>query len=278
MVGNKNKTIRYTLLYVFATIVLLIMIYPYMYMIFNSFAPWDQVDKRFIPTTFTLRSYKWLFLGSKDTVPRPWLRAFFNSVIVTACSTFLMMIIAMLVSYVLSKVQFRGKKFLKNLVLFQMFYPAIILLIPIFLIIRKLGIYDTYLGMILPKAVSLWAIFLYTNFFMGIPNEVIEAAKIDGASDLRIVFKIIVPMAKSITTIIFLFLVMDRWTELMWDMLAVHNQKLLTLNVLLAQMFGPYGAYPGPMYAGSVVLTFPILILFIAFSKNFKEGVKFVLK
>jgi multiple sugar transport system permease protein len=119
---------------------------------------------------------------------------------------------------------------------------------------------------------------MYTNFFKAIPNEILEAAKIDGAGDLKILFRIVLPMSKSITTIIFLFLFMERWVELLWDMLVVKSQNLLTLNVLLAQMFGPYGAYPGPMYAASVILTLPIIILFIVFSKNFKEGMQFTLK
>jgi multiple sugar transport system permease protein len=162
--------------------------------------------------------------------------------------------------------------------LFQMFYPAVILLIPLFLIIRYFGMYDTYWAMILPKAVNLWAIFMYTNFFRSIPDELIEAAKMDGAGQLTIIARIVLPMSKSITTIIFLFLFMERWVELLWDMLVVNSENMLTLNVLLAQMFGPYGAFPGPMYAASVLLTLPILVLFIIFSKNFKEGMQFVLK
>lgn len=184
----------------------------------------------------------------------------------------------MLVAYSLAKLKFRGNRLIQNVLLFQMFYPAIILLIPLFLLVRALGMYDTYWAMIIPKAVNLWAIFMYMNFFRGIPDELIEAAKIDGAGQLTIVSRIILPMSKSITTIIFLFLFMERWVELLWDMLVVNSQEMLTLNVLLAQMFGPYGGYPGPMYAASVLLTLPILILFIVFSRNFKEGMQFVLK
>jgi len=190
----------------------------------------------------------------------------------------LMMATAVLVGYSLTKIKFKGSGFINNVILFQMFYPAVILLIPLFLIIRHFGLYDTYWAMILPKAVSLWAIFMYTNYFRSIPNEVIEAAKIDGAGTFRIIISIILPMSKSITTIIFLFLFMERWVELLWDMLVVNDENLKTLNVLLAQMFGPYGAYPGPMYAASVLLTLPILILFIIFSRNFKKGMDFVLK
>ncbi|QHC05521.1 ABC transporter permease subunit [Anoxybacillus sp. PDR2] len=276
MVGNKRfKTI---LLYTLAFIVLIIMVFPYLYMILSSLAPWEQVDRKIIPTKLTLRSYEWLLTGGENVIPRPWLRAFFNSLLVTMSSTLLMLTTAILVGYSLAKLKFKGNRLINNMILFQMFYPAIILLIPLFLIIRYFGLYDTYWAMILPKAVNLWAIFMYTNFFRGIPDELIEAAKMDGAGQLKIITRIILPMSKSITTIIFLFLFMERWVELLWDMLVVNSEKMLTLNVLLAQMFGPYGGYPGPMYAASVLLTLPILILFIIFSKNFKEGMQFVLK
>jgi multiple sugar transport system permease protein len=88
----------------------------------------------------------------------------------------------------------------------------------------------------------------------------------------------VMPMSKSITTVVFLFLFMERWTELLWDMIVVRSDGMLTLNVLLSQMFGPYGGYPGPMYAASVLLTVPIIILFLFFSKQFKEGMQFTLK
>jgi multiple sugar transport system permease protein len=276
MVGSKK--LKTTLLYILAFVILMIMVFPYLYMVLSSLAPWDQVDRKMIPTKLTLRSYEWLFTGGDDVVPRPWLRAFFNSFVVTLSSTLLMMVTAILVGYALAKLKFKGSRLINNIILFQMFYPAVILLIPLFLIIRYFGMYDTYWAMILPKAVNLWAIFMYTNFFRSIPDELIEAAKMDGAGQLTIIARIVLPMSKSITTIIFLFLFMERWVELLWDMLVVNSENMLTLNVLLAQMFGPYGAFPGPMYAASVLLTLPILVLFIIFSKNFKEGMQFVLK
>jgi len=98
------------LLYTLAIIVLIIMMYPYVYMILNSLAPWDQVDRRIIPTGLTLKSYIWLLFGGTDVMPRPWLRAFANSMIVTVSSTFLMMVTAILVAYALSKLVFKGKK------------------------------------------------------------------------------------------------------------------------------------------------------------------------
>lgn len=276
MGGAKKKGLWFR--YLMATILLLVMIFPYIYMVLNSFADWSQVDTKLIPTKFTLKSYNWLFGGGESLIPRPWINAFFNSFFVSAASTFLMMVTAVMVSYALAKIPFKGRNFINNFILFQMFFPAIILLIPTFLVIQKIGLYDSYWGMILPKAMSLWAIFMYTNFFKAIPETFIEAAKLDGASEWQIMFKIVLPMSKSITTVIFLFLFMERWTELLWDMLIVKSDNMLTLNVLLSQMFGPYGGYPGPMYAASVLLTMPIIIIFLLFAKKFKEGMQFTLK
>ena len=277
MVGSRKRW-KNAVLYLLATLTLLVMVYPYLYMVLESLSPWDQVDRSFLPSDLTLRSYQWLLFGAPDVEPRPWLQAFSNSLFVTVSSTLLMMLTALLGGYALSKFNFFGKKAVNNAILFQMFFPSVILLIPCFLIVKKLGLYDTYWAMILPKSVSLWAIFMYSNFFKVIPNELIEAAKMDGASELRILFRIVLPMSRSITTIVFLFLFMERWVELLWDMLIVKGQQHLTLNVLLAQMFGPYGTYPGPMYAASVILTVPILLLFLACSKYFKEGIQFALK
>lgn len=273
-----SKKIKYISLYVLAFAILLIMIYPYIYMVLNSFAPWNEVDRKFLPTEFTLKSYTWLLKGDEGSIPKPWFKAFFNSTLVTTASTLLMMGTAILVAYSLAKLKYRGRNILNNVILFHMFYPSIILLVPLFLIVQKVGMYDTYWAMIIPKAVDLWAIFMYANFFRGIPDEMIESAKIDGASQLKIIWKIVLPMSKSITTIIFLFLFMKRWGELLWDMLVIKSEGMLTLNVLLTQMFGPYSNFPGPLYAASVLLTLPILILFLIFSRNFKEGMQFVLK
>ncbi|MEH7302184.1 carbohydrate ABC transporter permease [Neobacillus drentensis] len=276
MDGAKKKGVWFR--YLLAIVLLLVMIFPYIYMVLNSFADWDQVDKKLIPTQFSLKSYEWLLGGGEAVIPRPWVSAFFNSFLVSAGSTFLMMVTGVMVAYALAKIPFKGRDTINNVILFQMFFPAIILLIPTFLVIQRIGMYDSYWGMILPKALSLWAVFMYTNFFKAIPDTFIEAAKLDGASELQIMFKIVLPMSKSITTVIFLFLFMERWTELLWDMLVAKSDNMLTLNVLLSQMFGPYGGYPGPMYAASVLLTMPIIIIFLLFAKKFQEGMQFTLK
>ncbi|GHO60878.1 carbohydrate ABC transporter permease [Ktedonobacter robiniae] len=264
-------------LYVIAVPVLLIMILPYVYLLLQSFAPWDQVNKTFFPNALTLRSYQWILSGGGYT-SLPLVNALLNSFLVTIVDSISVVVIGAVVGYALSILDFRGKRFINSFILFQMFYPAIILLVPTFLIIRFAGLYNTYWAMIIPKLVSLWAIFMYTSFFRSTPLEMIEAARLDGASNFSIIFRIMIPMARSISTIIFLFVFMERWTELMWDIIVVKEPTRQTLNVLLSSMFGPYGAYPGPLYAAAALLTFPILLLFILFSRNFVKGVQLVLR
>ncbi len=273
--SRKSAVIKYTV----TTILLLLMIFPYIYMILNSFAAWDQVDQKLIPTKYTLDSWKWLLFNTdKTAADAPWLLSFRNTFIVATCSTALMMLSSVMIGYALAKIDFKGKKIINNMILFQMFFPGVILLVPQFLMITKMGGIDTFAGMILPTCVSLWAVFMYTNFFKTIPQTLIESAKLDGASEFKILVSIVIPMSKNITTVIFLFLYTNRWTELLWDMIVSKSNRTITLNVLISQMFGPYGAYPGPMYAASIILSLPLIILFLCLSKRFKDGMQFSLK
>jgi len=276
MVGSKTWTNSFK--YVLVIIGISIAVFPYVYMVLQSLAPWNQVDRNIIPTTFTLKSYHWLFYGSPIVRAKPWGRALLNSTIVSVSDTILMVLMAAIVGYALSKLRFRGRDTIYNFILFQMFYPAIILLVPTFLIVKAMGMYNTYWGMIIPKAMSIWAIFMYTSFFKSVPQEVIDSARVDGASELRIIFRIALPISRSITTVVALFLFMSRWEELLWDMMVVRSDTLRTLNVMIATMKGPYSVYPGPMYAASVLLTLPVLIVFLIFSKEFAKGIKLVFK
>ena len=135
-------------------------------------------------------------------VAKPWLRAFLNSVIVSVSSTTLMVLSAAIVGYALAKLPFRGGRLVYNFILFQMFYPAVILLIPTFLLVKAFGWFNTYWAMIVPKAMSVWAIFMYTSFFKSVPQEIIDSARVDGASEWRIIFRIMIPLSKSITIIV----------------------------------------------------------------------------
>lgn len=274
----KKKLNIKTILVIVATILVLgISLFPYFYMIIQSLAPWEQTDKVMIPSTFTLKSYEYLLGGSGGASASMWIKALLNSFIVSAPTAIVSVLIGLLVGYSVSKMKnFRGEKLVMNSLLFQMFFPVIILLVPRYMISKPLT--NTYLGMILPLSVSIWGIFMYINYFKSLPDAVFEAARIDGASELKILWHIAFPVTKSVTTIVFLSTFMTRWSELMWDMLISPKIDMQTLNVLISTQFKPMGNLPGPMYAASVILTLPIVIMFLCFSKHFKEGINFMLK
>src|SRR5699024_9165048 len=223
MVGSKKTKRSIVIRYILTTLLLLVLISPFIYLILHSFADWDQVDRKLIPTSFSLRSWKWLFGGSETTAAAPWLSAFFHSLIVSTVSTAFMLLFGVMTAYALAKLNFRGKKVINRFITFQMFFPVIILLIPQFLMITKGGLLDSFAGMIIPTVINMWAIFMYSNFFRAIPDSLIEAAKLDGANDLTILFRIILPMTSSLTTVIFLFIFTDRWTNLLWDMIVTKS-------------------------------------------------------
>ena len=273
----KKKTRAFNIFVIAVTLVLLVIsLFPFYYMVVQSFTAWDTVDKTLVPTNLTLRSYEYLIGRGGATNSMMWVRALLNSLLVSFPTAVISVAIDLAIGYSLSKLGFSGEKLIMNSLLFQMFFPTIILLVPRYMIAK--GMANTYPGMILPLCISIWAIFMYINYFKTIPNEVFEAARIDGASDLTILWKIAFPVTKSVTTIVFLSIFMQRWSELMWDMLIAPDINMQTLNVLISTQFKPMGAFPGPMYAASVILTMPIILLFLRFSKYFKEGISFMLK
>lgn len=252
-------------------------LFPLYYMILQSFVGWKTVDKTIIPRNLSLESYKYLFFSTNSGDAFMWIRSLCNSLIVCIPVTFSALAVGLLVGYAMTKLKhFNGKKIIINLLLFEMFFPKVMLLVPKYVILKNLA--NTYAGMILPTMISTWAIFMYINYFQTLPDEVFEAARVDGAGTFRILYHIAMPSTLPISVIVFLTIFMQRWNELMWDMLISPGTKFQTLNVLLSTRFNMMSNLPGPLYAATVILTVPIVILFLCFSKHFREGVNFMLK
>lgn len=272
--SKKNRST--TAVVIGGTILVLCTLFPYYYIVLQSVNPWLKVDKSLFTLTPTIRSYVFLLNNGGDLNKFMWLRALLNSIIVTGTSTLTAVFTGMLVGYSITKLKYTGHRIVYNFLLFQMFFPAIILLVPQYLLLKSLT--NNYIGMILPSCMSLWGIFMFMNHFQTIPDAIFEAARIDGASEFRILWVIGYPAAKTISIIVFLTLFMGRWSELMWDMLIAPAIKMQTLNVLITTMFKPMGNQAGPLYASVVILTLPTVILCLAFSRYFKEGLSFHLK
>lgn len=272
----RRRSGRKTLIIVIATILVLLTLFPYYYMVVQSLAPWTEVDKTLVLTRPTFRSYQYLLDNGGSRNRWMWIRALGNSLLVTSISSIIAVSIGILTGYAIIKLKFRGYRVFYNVLLFQMFFPAIIMLVPIYILMRPLA--NTYPGMILPTCVSLWAVFMFINYFKTLPDELFEAARLDGASELRILRHITFPISLTISVIVFLTLFMARWSELMWDMLIAPALQMQTLNVLITTQFKPMGNLPGPLYAASVILTLPIVVLLLSFSRYFREGLSFHLK
>ncbi|MGD1818735.1 MAG: carbohydrate ABC transporter permease [Pleomorphochaeta sp.] len=259
-----------------AILLTIIFLFPYYYILFQSFTPWVDVDTSIIPHKFSFESYIYLLNNGGEGNQMMWLRAMINSIVVSIVSTGIALITGFLIAYAMTELHFKASKLVYNLILFQMFFPAIILLVPQYMLLRPLV--NNYLGMIIPFTVSAWAVLMYYNHFKTLPKSLFESARIDGASELRTAFQITFPIGKTISIIVFLSIFLGRWSELMWDMLMAPKLQMQTLNVLITTQFKPMGNLPGPLYAASVILTFPVMILFLCFSKYFKQGIAMQLK
>lgn len=275
---KKKIKISTVIIIIVTFILLLVSLFPYYYMVLQSLVSWDMVDKTLVPKKISLDSYKYLLGGSGagSSEPWQWIRALVNSFIVSVPTAAVSVFAGLMTGYAATHMKYKGKQVIYSSLLFQMFFPVIILLVPRYMLIRPLA--NNYMGMMLPLIISIWGIFMYINYFKTVPATVFEAAKIDGASEWKILMKIALPSTKSISIIVFLSVFMTRWNELMWDMLVAPDVRMQTLNVMISTQFNQNSTVPGPMYAASVVLTLPVIILFLCFSKYFKEGINFMLK
>ncbi len=271
---KKSEVKGQVIIYIILSAGLIFMAFPYVWMVLASFKIPSEIYSRFFPTRFTLEHYKMVFAGGTSGLQNPFIKSIFNSLVVSTTATVSVVFFGAITGYALARLQFRGRNFLNHFILFQMLFPAILFLIPRFLLMLSLQSINTYQGMFLPFLMNAWAIFLFTQFFKAIPQELIDAARIDGCSELRIVFRIMVPLSKSVTAIVAIFTFMTMWDEFLWYLIVTKDYDLMPLSVLLGLFTkGEYSSYPGIQTAGATLLTLPILALFFLFRRYFSEGI-----
>ncbi|MCK4819952.1 carbohydrate ABC transporter permease [bacterium] len=260
--------------YILLSVGLVPMVFPYIWMVLASFKVPAEIFDRFIPSCLTLEHYRMIFLMGSTGSTNPFIRALVNSLIVSSITTLSVVIFGAITGYALARLRFQGRILLKNFIIFQMLFPVVLFLIPRFILVIKLGWINTYLGMMAPFIMSAWAIFLFSQFFRTIPQALIDAARIDGCSELRIIFTIMLPLSKSVTIIVAVFTFMAMWDEFLWYLIVTKDYNLMPLSVLLGLFTkGEYSSYPGIQTAGGTLLTIPILVIFFLFRKFFTEGI-----
>ncbi len=252
----------------------LMFIYPFLLAVSTSLKTLPEINLHpvsLIPQELTLEGYERL-LGFN--VPRWTL----NSAIVAILVTMGNLIFASLGGYALARIRFPGSKFVFLGILGTMMIPGIVLLIPLFIVLRMLGFVDTYYGLIVPKLVTAFSIFLMKQFFESVPRELEEAARIDGATPFQIFSRVVLPTAKPALIALIIFSFQGAWNDFMHPLIVITvNQDLFTLPLGLALLRGGMGQNLqwNSLMAGSMLTTLPMAVIFFIFQRYFIEGISY---
>lgn len=195
-----------------------------------------------------------------------------NSFIVTGAVVLLNLIFTPMVGYSLAKFDFPGKTVLLLFVLATIMIPFTAILIPLFLIIRSFGWVNSYPGLVMPFAMSAFGVFLMRQFILAVPDDYIDAGRIDGASELRIYFQIVVPLIQPALITLAIVVFVASWDEFLWMLIVTTGDALRTLPVGLAKFVEQYRTRYELMMAGSVVAAAPVVLLFLAVQRRFLQG------
>ncbi|HEW91377.1 MAG TPA: carbohydrate ABC transporter permease [Thermotogaceae bacterium] len=274
---GKKISISIVILYIVLFVLSIIWIYPYLWMTLASIKPSNEIFTKLIPSRLTLEHYRYIFSTAKR-MNRPFLRALGNSIFISVTVTFSVIFTSAIIGYSLAKIKFKGSNTIFNFILFQMLFPGFLFIVPLYVLIRFLGLLNTLTAVIIPSLMSAWGIFMFTQSYKSVPNEYIEAAKMDGASDFWIIFRIMVPLVKSTASIVGLFTFIGIWDNFMWPLIVIKKYDKMPLSVLLASFNHEYGSYVGPLMAGAVIQTMPMVLIFLIFRKYFLQGISMSLK
>ncbi|QIO24523.1 carbohydrate ABC transporter permease [Haloarcula sp. JP-L23] len=267
---SESLTPKKLAVYAALTIGVVAPLFPFALMVSMSFKPAGEMySASLLPSEPTMAHYAFLL----ENVPI--LRQMLNSVIVTVAVVTSVVVTSCLVAYSLAKLDWFGREFTYNFILVTMMIPGVLLLIPQFIIIVWLGWVNTYQAMIVPFAISSFGIFLLTQFFKQLPDSLIDAARMDGCSELDIVFRIVLPNSLPAIATVALFTFMNRWNEMLWDLIVIRNEDMYTLpvSITLFAKTGLYGDSTGPLMAGATLLAVPTILLFLLLRRYFISGV-----
>ncbi|MCB2156605.1 carbohydrate ABC transporter permease [bacterium] len=200
-------------------------------------------------------------------------RMFFNSVLVTLAVTFVSLFMNAMGGYAFAKFDFplRGPMF--ALMIITLMVPAQVTLIPVFLLLKSLGLLNNYLGLIVPGAASVFGIFLMRQFMISVPDAYIESARIDGCGEFRIFAQIVLPLCRPVIAALAIFTFTAVWSDFMMPLIVMQKESMYTLPVALANLSGQHNAEWGLLMAGAAVTILPIAIVFLVLQRRFIEGV-----
>ncbi len=270
-VQGGGRTSSSTWAYVVLAGGLVLMVGPFLWMLLGSIKPevdFLQSPPTLLPSAPTTDNYGRLF----DQLDFP--QFFFNSSIIALAVTVGTLVFCPMLGYALAKLRWDGKRVVMGLVLATLMVPAGITLIPNFILMSNLGLVNSYPGLILPFLAGPFGVFLMRQFMLGIPDELLEAARMDGANEFKIFWSVVMPIATPVLATLGILTFLGSWNNFLYPLVMATEPKMYTLPVALATFAtGQYQADHGMLMAGSVILVVPVLIIFILFQRWITEGI-----
>lgn len=261
---------QHLITYLGLSVGLLLVVGPFLWAGLSSVKPEAEIRRdppTFWPETFTLDNYTELLhrvhLG----------QAFVNSVVVALVIVAGNLLFSSMVGYGFAKLRFRGRNAVFGLVLVQMAVPAIVLMIPQFVLIAKLGMVNTFLGIILPGLITPLGVFMMRQFIAELPDELIHAARVDGAGEFRIFARIVLPLCKPALATLGLITFLGAWNNFLWPAVVAQSEDVYTLPVALNILNGHEGTHYNLLVAGAMIVVAPILLLFVFLQRFFIQGI-----
>ena len=243
---------------------------PFIYMISASFKPQNEIftfPVQIIPKEPYLDNYTTLF---GETL---YLRWFFNTAIVAVGRTALSLFLCMLAGFAFAKYDFPFRRVLFVLVLASFTLPFEVVLIPLYTMMVRLGWLNTYWVLIIPFAASAFGIFLARQYALALPTELMEAARIDGSSELGIFFRIALPNLRPALAVMGIIFFQASWNDFLWPLIVLNDSTMYVINLALPTLRGPYNDQYGLVLGGAVIAVIPIIIIFFAMQRYFIEGI-----
>ncbi len=197
---------------------------------------------------------------------------FLNTVFTSVAATFLTIVVNVMSGYAFAKYRFKGDKILFGIVLATLMIPLEVIMIPIFKVIVSTGLYNSLWGLIIPAVASPTAVFLVRQYYVGIPDAYMEAARIDGASETSILTRIMLPLAKPVISVLCIFSFMWRWNDYLWPKLVINSKERYTIQLALANYSGEYSVDWNSLLAMSVISMIPVIIVFITLQSHIIGG------
>ncbi len=243
---------------------------PLLWMVSASLMPAGEasaVPPRFLPSVPTLAHYRTLFarldLG----------RNFANSVLVAAVVTGVALVLNSMAGYGFAKFRFAGRERLFRGLMAALVIPGQVAMLPLFLLLKRLGLVDTYAAVVIPGMASIFGIFLVRQYMTSLPDSVLDAARIDGAGELRIYRSLVLRLSAPILVTLAIFTFMGTWNDFLWPLVVLADDRLYTLPVALANLAGEHVQDTELMMAGAVLTVLPVLVVFVALQRWYVAGI-----